>query len=112
MATALQIRRKALAALARGESIASIAQRFEIGVRTVSRIRRRDRDGLPLAPSKTGVKGHVKLTDADLQLMRDQVAANPGITLLQLRDMLSVDVAESTVCRALQKMDLSFKKSR
>jgi len=54
----------------------------------------------------------VKLTDADLQLMREQVAANPGITLMQLREMLSVEVVESTVCRALQKMGLSFKKSR
>lgn len=112
MATAIQIRQKVLAALERGESNISIARRLEIGERTVRRIRERRDAGLPIEPSKTGPKGHVKLTDADLALMREQIAANPGITLIQLRDMLSVDVAESTVCRALQKMKLSLKKSR
>jgi len=112
MAIAVQVRRKVLSALERGESNISIASRFEIGERTVRRIRERRDAGLPIEPSKTGPKGHVKLTDADLQLMREQVAANPGITLMQLREMLSVEVVESTVCRALQKMGLSFKKSR
>jgi hypothetical protein len=44
--------------------------------------------------------------------MREQIAINPGITLLQLRDMLGVRVAESTICRTLRKMNLSLKKSR
>jgi len=112
MATSLEVRRKVAAALSRGETIQSIAERFEIGPRTVGRIKERIRDGRPLEPDKTGPKGHVKLTDADVRLMRDQIKANPGITLLQLRDMLSVRVAESTVCRAVQHMRLSFKKSR
>lgn len=112
MAISMDVRRKVLAALARGESNVSIARRLELGERTVRRLRERDEAGLPIEPGKPGPKGHVKLTDADLRLIRQQVEANPGITLLQLRDMLSVEVAESTVCRALQKMELSYKKSR
>ena len=111
MAHSMDIRRRVVAALERGESAASIAHRLEIGERTVYEYRARHAAG-QLEPDKTGPQGHVKLTDADLQLMREQVAARPGVTLLQLRDMLSVPVAESTVCRALQKMGLSLKKSR
>jgi len=108
----VQTRKKMLDAIERGEPIVSVARRFEVSETGLHKLRRTVRERGTLEPAKTGPKGHVKLTDADLQLMRQQVAANPGITLLELRDMLSVQVAESTVCRALQKMGLSFKKSR
>ncbi|MEM6552019.1 MAG: hypothetical protein AAF750_07820, partial [Planctomycetota bacterium] len=95
----------------RGESQASVARRFELGERTVRRFkRRRDRD--ELAPHKTGPRSPTKLTPADNQLMREQVARTPGITALQLRPMLSVEVAECTICRRLKKLGLSLKKSR
>jgi len=112
MAIPVQIRAKILAAIDRGESIASVARRFEVTQQGVHLLRRTVNQRGTLEPDKTGPKGHVKLTHADLQLMREQVAANPGVTLLQLRAMLSVQVAESTVCRALKKMNLTFKKSR
>ena len=112
MAISIQIRPKVLAALGRGASMAPIARRFEISERTVSRLKGRQQAGLPVTPSKTGPQGHTKLTDADIQLIREQVEADPGITLRELQGMLSVQVAESTVCRALQKRGLSFKKSR
>ncbi len=107
----MDLRRKIVAALERGESVASVAQRFEVDQKTVRSYRRRAAANC-LAPQRSGPKRHTKLTDADLQLMREQVAANPGITLRELQGMLSANVAASTVCRALQKMGLSFKKSR
>ena len=112
MAIPIETRKKIFSAMERGESIASIARRFELTQQGIHQLRRTVRARGTLAPGKTGPQGHVKLTDADLWLMREQVAANPGITLLELRDMLSVQVAESTVSRALKKMDISFKKSR
>ena len=112
MAIPIQTRKKMLDAIERGESIVSVARRFEVSETGLHKIRRIVRQRGTLEPAKTGPKGHTKLTDADLELMRQQVAANPGITLRQLRDMLSVHVAESTVCRALKKMGLSLKKSR
>ena len=45
-------------------------------------------------------------------MLREQVVADPGVTLWQLQRKLSVEVAESTVCRALQRLGLSLKKSR
>ena len=62
-------------------------------------------------PGKPGPKGHIKLTDADLRILRHEVAKNPGVTLRELQGKLSVKVAESTVCRTLQKLGLTFKKS-
>ena len=112
MAIPIQTRRKMLDAIERGESIASVARRFEVTQQGLHKLRRTVRERGTLEPGKTGPKRHIKLTDADLQLMRDQIAINPGITLCELQSMLSVHVAESTVHRALKKMGLSFKKSR
>jgi len=107
----MDLRRKIIAALAQGHPVSSVARRFEVDEKTVRSYRRRaaaDR----LAPDPTGPKSPTKLTPADEQCLREQIAANPGITLRELQGMLSVHVAESTICRALQRMGLSFKKSR
>ena len=107
----LDLRRKVIAVLEQGESVSDVARRFDLDPKTVRSYRRRAASGR-LEADKTGPQKPTKLTESDLQLMRQQVAANPGITLLELRDMLSVRVAESTVHRALKKMNISFKKSR
>ena len=112
MAIPVQTRRKMLAALQRGESVASVARRFEVTEQGLHKLRRTVRERGTLEPDKTGPKGHTKLTDDDLRRLREQVAAHPGVTLRELQGLLSVHVAESTVCRALKKMGLSFKKSR
>jgi len=107
----MSLRRKIVAALDKCQTVASVARRFDVDPKTVRSYRRRHAAGR-LEPDRGGVRGHTKLTDADLQLMRDQVAMHPGITLAELRDQLSVSVALSTVHRALKSMGLSFKKSR
>lgn len=61
MSYAIDFSLKVLAALDRGESRASVAQRFELRNRTIHRPeRRRDRDAL--APHKTGPRSPTKLT--------------------------------------------------
>ena len=112
MAYSMDLRLKVLAATDRGESEASVARRFEIGVRTVRRYKRRRRETGSVTPLKTGVKGPTKLTPADDRVMREQVAAKPGITARQLIPLLSVEVAQCTVCRRLKKLGLTLKKSR
>jgi len=109
MAYSMGLRLKVLAAVDRGESQASVARRFDLGERTVRRFKQR-RDHNQLEPYKTGPKSPTKLTPADDQLMREQIAANPGITALQLQPMLSVHVAECTICRRLKKLGLTLKK--
>jgi transposase len=107
----MDLRRKVLAALDRGESARSVARRFEMHDETV-RIFRDRREAGRLEPDKPGPKGPAKLTLADHAKLRELVAADPGLTLKQLADQMSVPVAESTIHRALKKLGLSFKKSR
>ena len=65
-----------------------------------------------MTPGVPGPKGPVKLTEADDALMREQVAAQPGITARELAVMLSVRVSVMTVCRRLIQLDLRLKKRR
>ena len=110
MAYSKDLRLKVLAAVDRFESEASVGRRFEIGPRTVRRFKQRRRLTGDVAASKTGPKGPVKLTPADDNLLREQVRRKPGITAKELMPMLSINVANSTVCRRLIKLGLSLKK--
>lgn len=107
----MDLREKVLTAVDRGESAAAVGRRFEIHERTVRQFIRR-REAGRLEPDKPGPQGPIKLTQADHQKLRELVAADPGLTLKQLADEMSVPVAESTIHRALKKLELSFKKSR
>lgn len=88
-----------------------MARRYRVVRSTVRDWCDRHRRG-ELTPGTPGPKGPIKLTAADDQLMRQQVAAQPGITAKQLMPMLGIRVVESTVCRALRRLGLSLKKSR
>lgn len=112
MAYSKDFRLKVLAAVDRGESEASVARRFEIGARTVRRLKQRRRLTGGVAARKTGPRGPMKLTPADDQVLRQQVQRKPGITAGELRPMLSVTVSISTICRRLIGLGLSLKKSR
>lgn len=110
MAYSMDLRLKVLAALDRGESQASVARRFEVSARTLRRLKKRRESGR-LEPDKTGPQDPIKLTAADDRVMRESVAARPGITANELRPLLSVAVVECTVCRRLNKLGLRLKKS-
>ena len=111
MTYSMDLRQRVVAAVAGGESIAVVAQRFCVSRPTVGDWQNRDKRG-ELTPGKPGPKRSTKLTEADDELMHQQVASRPGITAKQLMPMLSVSVVESTVCRRLKKLGLSLKKSR
>ncbi len=112
MAYSTDFRLKVLCFIDRGESEAAVARRFDIGERTVRRVKRQRRLTGDLAPRKSGPRGPIKLTAADDALLRQQVRCKPGVTARELIPMLSVEVAISTVCRRLNKLGLSLKKSR
>ncbi|MGB3634733.1 MAG: IS630 transposase-related protein [Rubrobacteraceae bacterium] len=111
MAIALQVREKVMAALDRGESAKSIAGRFEIGERSVYRLKARVAAGRPLTADKPGTKGSVKLTVDDERVLREMVDKRPGVTAKEAIPELSVTVHQSTVCRAWIRLGLSRKKS-
>jgi len=107
----MDLRRRVVAAVKAGASMNSVAKQFMITQPTVRQWRDRDRAGR-LEPDKPGPTGSRVLTETDDQVMRQQVAARPGITAKELIPMLSAPVVESTVCRRLKRLDLRLKKSR
>lgn len=110
MTYSMDLRERVVAAADAGEAIAVVARRFDVARPTVRDWRDRARRGA-LTPGVPGPKGPVKLTEADDQLMRERVASRPGITAMQLIPLLSVAVAECTVCRRLKRLGLRLKKS-
>jgi len=109
MAYSMDLRERVVAAVQTGGSVTEVARRFDVSRPAVKNWWNRARHD-ELAPGIPGPKGPIKLTEADDQLMRDQVAARPGITAMELIPMLSVSVVESTVCRRLRRLGLRFKK--
>lgn len=107
----IEMRRKMLAAVERGEPVVHVARRFEVSERGLHKLIRRCRERGTLEPDKPGSKAPTKLTPADDATMLAMVRADPGVTLNAIRAKLGVAVAESTVCRRLKKLGLSFKKS-
>ena len=111
MSYSMDLRRRVVAAVEAGESMWSVAKRFAVAYPTVRDWRERARAGR-LEADKPGPTRPRVLTEADDQLMREQVAARPGITAKELQAMLSVHVTISTVCRRLIALGLRLKKSR
>lgn len=110
MAYSKDLRLKVLAAVDRGETEAAVARHFDIGERTVRRYKQRRQQTGDVQALKTGPKQPTKLTAEDDRVMREQIAARPGITARELIPMLSVDISISAVCRRLIKLGLSLKK--
>ncbi|MEM1186753.1 MAG: hypothetical protein AAGI53_17345 [Planctomycetota bacterium] len=105
----IEMRRRMLAAVDRGEPVVSVARRFEVTPEGLHRLIRRVRERGTLEPAKPGPKRPTKLTPADDAKMLGLIGRDPGITLNAIRAQLSVEVAESTVCRRLKKLGVSLK---
>ena len=112
MAYSMDLRERVVAAVQEaGATVTHVSRRFSVSRPAVRDWRDRAQHG-ELTPGVPGPKKPTKLTEADDRLMRDQVAARPGITAMQLIPMLSVSVVESTVCRRLRQLGLRLKKRR
>lgn len=111
MSYSIDLRKRAVASVNRGDSIAATARLFGVQRSTVRDWCRRAEDG-GLVPGKPGPTGPVKLTAADDRVLLDAVAERPGVTAKEVLPRLSVAVAESTVCRAWKRLGLTRKKSR
>jgi transposase len=86
-----------------------IAQVFMVSPAWVRRVKQRRSECGETTPRKMGGPGPIKI---DRTRLADLVREHPDATLAELRDMLGVDCAISSVSAALIKMGLSFKKRR
>jgi transposase len=103
------LRDRILAAADRGMPTKQIAQVFMVSPAWVRRVKQRRREDGETTPRKMGGPGPIKIDRARLaELVRE----HPDATLAELRDMLGVDCAISSVSASLIKMGLSFKKRR
>jgi len=106
-----EFRERITRASKRGEAASSIAQRFEVSLGWVYKLLRRYRatGSYEALPSNAGVKP--KLSEADLELLRQTVHEHPDATLEELKDLTGFSVSIATLCRALKKLKLSLKKN-
>ena len=91
--------------------IDQVAARFAINRSTVFNYKKRAATG-SLEPHKPGPKNPAKLTEQDHQTIRKLIEEKPGITLKELIKHMSVSVANCTMSRTLDRLDISLKKSR
>lgn len=106
MAYSMDLRERVVVAVEAGQAITAVARRFSIARPTVRDWRDRARRG-NLTPGTPGPQRPLKLTAEDVQLIRDSVAAEPGITAKQLANRLSVTVSLQTVYRHLNGLGRS-----
>ncbi len=92
-----------------------IAELFGVHASFIYKLLRQKRDRGDIAPLPHGGGAHAKLSAAQLRQLPDLVAATPDATLDELRAQMKkkarVAVSLSTLCRGLQALGLSRKKS-
>ncbi|VAX37723.1 hypothetical protein MNBD_PLANCTO03-1751 [hydrothermal vent metagenome] len=104
-------RKKMLAAVERGESVVSVARRFEVTQQGLHKRIKLCRERGTIEPRTPGPKGPTKLTPADDETMLSMIAENPGVTLREIATRMHVTVAESTLSRRLTTRGITLKKS-
>ena len=105
-----EIRERVIKAVERGETPLSIARRLEVSFGWVYHLLRRYRKtgSYEALPWNAGVKP--KLSESDLDILRQTVYEHPDATLEELKDLTGFSVSVAAICRALKRLRLSIKK--
>jgi transposase len=107
------LRDRVLRALARGEGPSSIAERFEVSRFYVYQVRDREQATGKRTSLQIGGHRRSRLEEAEPALRR-WIAAEPGLTLEQLRERLAgqgIVIKIGALWHQLNKWNLSFKKN-
>ena len=105
------LRERVIRSSERGEAPLSIAKRLEVGFGWVYSLLRRYRttgnyEALPLNAGKKP-----KLSETDLELLRQTVHEHPDATLEELKELTGFSVSIATISRALKRLRITFKKN-
>ena len=103
-----ELRREVLAACDRGEGTRAAALRFRCSESWVRRVKQERRELGKTAPLLT--RRRTPKWEPLRERMLELVAAQPDLTLQELKDELGTDLSRSTLCTALQKLRLTLKK--
>ena len=93
----------------RGMTTKHIAEIFQVSPAWARRVKQRRRETGETTCRPMGGPG---ITIVDRNQLASLVRQHPDATLAELRTWLGVQCALSTLCQALKKMGLSFKKKR
>lgn len=108
-AYSLALRHKVLADCDAGMTTKQVAERYGVSRTRVRSLKQRRRETGEIAARIPKVGRKPKFDRARLA---ELVAAQPDATLVELRERLGVRCALSAICVALQKLKLTYKKSR
>lgn len=114
-AYSLDLRQRVVSAYEQGhDSIATVAERFSVSVGFIKKMLSLKRTTGELAPRPHGGGRSASLSARQRQLISRRVRAQNDISLAELQTILleqeGVSVHVSTICRALQQLDLPHKK--
>ena len=114
-AYSLDLRQRVVSAYEQGaDSIATVAERFSVSIGFVKKMLHLKRTTGELRPRGHGGGRRPSLTERQRQLLGRKVHAQNDISLAELQTVLEeqegVSVHVSTICRALQQLDLPHKK--
>jgi transposase len=111
MAYSMDLRKRVVAAVEAGGSLAEVSRRFDVSRPAVRDWCARAKQGR-LEANRPGPTKPRKFTPDDDQFLLQQVRLRPGITARELVGLLHNKVSLWSVCRRLSELGLSLKKSR
>ena len=101
------LRDRVLSAYDRGMQTKQIAAMFKVSPSWARRVKQRRRE---LGRTTALPRGGARVIKIDLDQLAEFVRAQPDATLRELRDRLPVECTEPSICRALARLNLTFKK--
>jgi len=105
----MDLRERVMAAYDAGRQTKEIAKAFGVSPAWARRLKQHKRERGDIKPR---IGGGTQTPKVDSVRLRELVAQKPDATLAELRESLKVDCSTWTICKALQKLKLTYKKSR
>ena len=107
-----KIRELVLDAYEQGEKTGKIAEKFKVSPSWPRRVRQRLRESGSRKAIQQKHGFDPKLGEVERKELAKLLQETPDATLEELKKQLSKPVSISTICRTLQRMNLTLKKSR
>ena len=101
------LRDRVLGAYDRGMRTKQIAEMFGVSPSWARRVKQQRRE---LGRTTALPRGGARVIKIDLNQLAKLVHAQPDATLRELRERLQVECSEPSICRALARLNLTFKK--
>jgi len=104
-----EMRRDVLAACDRGQGTREVALLFKVSESWVRRVKQERREQGKVAPCMT--RRRIPKWAPYIDDIQAHLARKPDLTLQELKDALGTTLSRQTLCKALQRLKLTLKKS-